>query len=153
MPNSLIVPIHVFHKMECIEKMVKPERPVNICVLQLLRGNSQGAEEQRMGWGEHDKKKNKDVSEFDELFSQKYSDPVLITPPSRRVRLCDHGGSSIQCNTHIPIDIWGEGGRQGEEKKNTLKNVCKPKLALWYPDAPKENDKQNTTQGGSQQKN
>ena len=57
----------------------------------------------------------------------------------------------MQCNTHIPIDIWGGGGSQGEEKKNTLKDVCKPKLALWYPDAPKEIDKQNTTQGGSKQ--
>ena len=74
--------------MECIEKMVKPGSRVNICVLQLLRGNSQGAEEQRMGWGgEHDKKKNKDVSEFDELFSQKYSDPVLITPNIQRSAL------------------------------------------------------------------
>ena len=67
------------------------------------------------------------------------------------MRLCDHSGSSIQCNTHIPIDIWGDGGSQGGKKKNTLKNVCKPKLALWYPDAPKENEKQNTTQGGSKQ--
>ena len=30
--------------------------------------------------GKHDKKKNKDASELGELFSQKYSDPVLITP-------------------------------------------------------------------------
>ena len=60
--------------------MVKPESRVNICVLQLLRGNSQGAEEQRMKWEKHDKKKNKDASELGELFSQKYSDPLLIAP-------------------------------------------------------------------------
>ena len=30
--------------------------------------------------GKHDKKKNKDASELGELFSQKYSDPLLITP-------------------------------------------------------------------------
>ena len=61
--------------------MVKPESQVNICVLQLLNGNSQGAEEQRMRLGKkHDKKKNKDASELGELFSQKYSDPVLIAP-------------------------------------------------------------------------
>ena len=41
------------------------------------------------GWdgGKHDKKKNKDASELGELFSQKYSDPVLITPNIQRSAL------------------------------------------------------------------